>query len=263
MVHEVLITVDRVKGTCAVSGSAVFIRNEQIEITLENVGLADINAGLVFEVHHRGITLAKATQWATDGDGNAVGNLNTNTVQLVNFFARSPSHCQKMVGIKAYTTAQLQTVFAGMMIVHNFTSEEPGEPALLLSPAEVLLELNNEIELLQSAIVELREEYQQYVLGETTDMANNIRAAFQAADVVVGHTAAQNLENHGEDPDTHQDIRNMIRFVGEAIFIQCLPDNKWRKVVASEPNEFGEYMLMIQQEPTYVWDDTEKEWVEE
>ena len=261
-------TVNRAKGTVSVTGDSLFIRDQSVIVTLVNVLQADIDATLVLELYYNGTLLSSVTSgWTVDTYGNAVGTLSTNTDTFVSLFALSDEHCFRHVGIKAYTANPLEPIFNGHVKVTNFTSSESGTATAILLPSESLATVEADIALLQAAIPALQAEYAAAIALAVGALQTSLRSEFQAADTVVAGAIAPAIVAHNASGTAHSDIRNLVVFCGTAIYMQCnegaLADSKWRKLVPSEPNEFGEYMFMVKQSPTYAYNTETKDWVEE
>ncbi len=258
MASAITLTVDRVKGTVSVTGDSLFIRDPSVSVTLVNILQADIDATLVLEFYANGRLLASITSgWAVDDDDNAVGTLSTNTLAFVNLFALSDEHCVKHVSVKAYTANPLNPLFNGHIKVLNFTSAESGTPTEILLPSESLASVQADILLLQAAIPALQTEFAAAISLAVGALQTSLRSEFRAADTVVAGAIGPAIVAHNASGSAHADIRNLCVFCGSAIYMQCnegaLADSKWRKLVPSEPNEFGEYMWMVRQSPTYVY----------
>lgn len=263
---EFTITVNRTTKRGVVSGDSLHIRDVSAEVTLVNVTQDDIDAGLVFEIFRLGTPLAVCSSWTADGNGNAVGVFTTNTDPLATLFATADIHASKTVSYKAYTTNPLIPVVIDRMQICNFTAEDDSEPSELTNPADVLDALNDDIEALQAALAALTSEYQA-ALASLTGTVNGIDAAYQAGDNAVSGLIGTSVAAHNVSGAAHNDIRLLLLQAGTAQYVQCnngaLADGKWRKVITAEPNEFGEYMQMIQQAPTYVLNTETMTWEEE
>lgn len=268
MSAAITLTVDRVKGTVSVTGDALFVRDQAVIVTLVNVLQAHIDATLVLEFYANGILLSSITSgWTVDANGNAVGSLSTNTKPFVDIFATSDAHCVKHVSVKAYTADPLEPIFNGHIKVLNFTSSESGTPTEILLPSESLASVQADIALLKAAIPALQSEYAAAITQAINALQSSLRLEFQAADTVVAGSIGPAIVAHNASGTAHADIRNLIVFCGSAIYMQCnegaLADSKWRKLVPSEPNEFGEYMWMVKQSPTYTYNTGTTTWDEE
>ena len=268
MSAAITLTVDRVKGTVSVTGDALFVRDPAVIVTLVNVLQAHIDATLVLEFYANGRLLSSITSgWTVDANGNAVGSLSTNTDNFVAIFAMSDAHCVKHVSVKAYTANPLEPIFNGHIKVLNFTSSESGTPTEILLPSESLATVQADIALLQAAIPALQAEYAAAISAAISGLQTSLRAEFAVADTAVSAAIAPAITAHNASGTAHADIRNLVVFCGTGLYIQCnegaLADSKWRKLVPSEPNEFGEYMLMVRQSPTYAYDSETKDWTEE
>lgn len=268
MSAAITLTVDRVKGTVSVTGDALFIRDQAVIVTLVNVLQAHIDATLVLELYANGRLLSSITSgWTVDANGNAVGSLSTNTDNFVAIFAMSDAHCVKHVSVKAYTADPLEPIFNGRIKVLNFTSAESGTPTEILLPSESLATVQADIALLQEAIPALQAEYAAAISAAISGLQASLREEFAVADTAVSAAIAPAITAHNASGTAHADIRNLCVFCGSAIYMQCnegaLADSKWRKLVPSEPNEFGEYMWMVKQSPTYTYNTGTETWDEE
>ena len=268
MSTAITLTVDRVKGTVSVTGDSLFIRDPSVTATLVNITQADIDATLVLEFYANGNLLSSVTGgWTTDEDGNATAPFSTNTDAFVAIFALSDEHCVKHVSVKSYTANPLNPIFNGHIRVANFTSAESGTPTEIILPSESLSAVEADIELLKAAIPALQAEYAAAIASAIGALQTSLRSEFQAADSVISGAIGTAITAHNASGTAHADIRNLCVFCGSAIYMQCnegaLADSKWRKLVPSEPNEFGEYMWMVKQSPTYAYDSETKDWTEE
>jgi hypothetical protein len=268
MASAITLTVDRVKGTVSVTGDSLFIRDPSVSVTLVNILQADIDATLVLEFCANGRLLASITNgWTVDENDSAVGALSTNTLAFVNLFALSDEHCVKHISVKGYTANPLEPIFSGYIKVTNFTSAESGTPTKILLPSESLAAVQADILLLQEAIPALRAEFASAISLAVGALQTSLRSEFQAADTVVAGAIGPAIVAHNASGSAHADIRNLCVFCGSAIYMQCnegaLADSKWRKLVPSEPNEFGEYMWMVKQSPTYTYNTGTTTWDEE
>jgi hypothetical protein len=260
MASAITLTVDRVKGTVSVTGDSLFLRDPAVIVTLVNVLQADIDATLVLELYANGKLLSSITdEWTIDANGNAVGTLSTNTDNFIYLFSLCDAHCVKHVSVKGYTADPFEPIFSGHLKVTNFTSAESGTPTKILLPSESLASVQADILLLQAAIHALQAEFAAAIALAIGALQTSLRSEFQDADTVVAGAIGPAIVAHNASGSAHADIRNLCVFCGSAIYMQCnegaLADSKWRKLVPSEPNEFGEYMLMVRQSPTYVYAD--------
>lgn len=268
MASAITLTVNRTKGTATVTGDSLFIRDPDVTVTLVNVLQADIDATLVLELYANGKLLSSVTSgWTVDTYGHAVGTISTNTDAFVDLFALCDEHCVKHVSVKAYTAAPLEPIFNGHVKVSNFTSSESGTPTKILLPSESLAAVEDDIALLKEAIPALQAEYMAAITAATSALRTSLLEEFAEANTVVAGAIGTAITAHNASASAHADIRNAIIFCGSGIYMQCaegaLADSKWRKLVPSEPNEFGEYMMMIQQSPTYVHNSETGTWEEE
>lgn len=268
MATSITLTVDRVRGKVSVTGDSLFIRDPSVSVTLINVLQADIDATLVLEFYANGNLLSSVTSgWTVNANGYAVGTLSTNTEAFCDIFAYCDEHCVKHVSVKAYTANPLEPIFNGHIRVENFTSLESGTPTAIILPSESLASVEADIALLQAAIPALQAEYAAAISDAMSALQESLRAEYQASDAVVAGAIGPAIVAHNASGTAHADIRNLVVFCGTAIYMQCnegaLADSKWRKLVPSEPNEFGEYMWMVKQSPTYTYNTETTTWNEE
>lgn len=263
-ITEVRITVDRKTKRGAVTGDAIHIRDEAVQLTLANMDADDIAAGLVFTIYKGGTEFATCSEWTADGDGNAVGTLNTNTVAFDAVFATASAQARKWFDYKIYTLDQLVPACSDRLVVANFTGNVPGSPALIASPADILDGLNTRITGLQARLDALQGGYDA-AIAELEGRLETVEDDYPAADAAIHAAIAGEVASHNASAKAHADIRLSMAQCGTAIYVQFTDegqDDKWRKVVPSM-NEYGEYLLMVQQTPTYVLDSATHKWEEE
>ena len=265
---RIKITFDRATGKVEIKGDKVFIRDPDVNVTLAGIGQEHIDAGLVFEIYERGMTLGSVSQgWTLDEEDNATGTLSTNTIPFVRLFAKCEPFCVKHVNIKAYTTEPQNPLFNGTMNVANFTSEDGPAPAPLLPPAAVIAALQAQIDELQAEIDASKTATAQAIATAVATAVEQVTAAFKSGDTAVTDAIAAAISSHNANTEAHPHLINGIVFCGTAIYIQCnegaLADGKWRKLIPAEPNELGEYMWMVEQSPTYLYNPETKTWEEE
>lgn len=263
-VTEVTITVNRATKKGVVSGDAIHIRDEAVQLTLVNVTTDDIAAGLVFTIYKGSTEFATCSTWTANDDGDAVGTLNTNTVAFDAIFADASDQARKWFSYKIYTLDQLIPTCSDRLMVENFTGNVEGTPTLISSPADILDTLNTDIETLQGQFVVLQAAY------EAADAALDAKitaldAAYRAADAGLTAAIGAAVTAHNISGSAHDDIRLAVAICGTGIYVQFTgagQDDKWRKVVPAM-NEYGEYLMTVQQTPTYTLDTETRTWEED
>lgn len=149
---NMIITVDRATKKGVVSGDALQIRDEAVELTLVNVDADDISAGLVFTIYSGLIEFASCSSWTANGDGDAVGTLNTNTVNFATAFASAGEQSRKWFSYRIYATNQQVPICNDKLVVENFIGNVDSTPATISSPTEVLAAMQLEIDAATDAV---------------------------------------------------------------------------------------------------------------
>lgn len=262
----ITITVNRVTKRGAVTGDTLHIRDTQVTLTLANVTQDDVDAILVFQLYRGSTPLGVVTSWTVNGDGNATGTLNTNTLNLVTLYRGATFDAEKTLSYKIYTTNPLIPICSDVITCRNFTSDEVGDPDVLLSPAEILSGLQSEIAALTSAVAQANLDFEAADSAHAARTDNPHGVTIEQLGGVGGGTLTAGIAAHNESGAAHNDIRLAIMQVGTCLVMQCnngaLADGKWRKIIPI-CNSFGQYMLGIQESPTYVLNATTLTWDEE
>jgi len=192
---RVTITVDLAKKEAAFTGDDVYIRDELVEVTLVNITQDEITAGLIMTIFDKDEEMARCSSWTANGDGDAVGTLNTNTTQFAEFFADRSPVSRKYFFLKIYTTTSQVPLCNDRILINNFDGEADGTTTLLPTATSVIADLQAEIDAAEVGIAALE--------AANTAMSgriDNLESSFASA-------ISQAVEAHNGSGSAHTDIR--------------------------------------------------------
>lgn len=197
-VTNLTITVDTATKRGTVSGDRLMIRDTAIELTLVNITQADIDAGLVFTIYLGTVEFATCSAWTVNGDGDAVGALNTNTVNFVTFFANAQESSRKWFYYKIYATNSQVPLCSDRLVVENFTGNVDGTPTAIASPTEVLAAMQLEIDAATDAVA-----------GFVVTLAN-MQITLDNAVLSLGNQITSDIQAHNDSATAHTATRDRI-----------------------------------------------------
>ena len=266
---NITVEVDREKRSAEVSGSKVFLRNPNVNLSFSSsVTQDDVNAGLVFEIYFGDRILSRigtagsvSGDWTVSESGIVSGVLTTNTVELIKHFFYLGDKCFKFFSFQVRDTlTKICPICTGRIAIYNFNSGT-GIPSEILineleSASAMKLEFENEyIEMVNSAKTALEAAYDDYVEKEnalSSQLSTYKEELLSSVTATATNVATALIEQHNDSGMSHGDIRNTVVFVGDAIYL-CIDSQNgwWMKEIPSEANEYGECTVMLEQAYRY------------